>query len=79
MYFSLRHLIQTGSGAHPVPYTVGTEALSPAVKWPGREADHSPPSSASMFHGLVSKYWIQDTRDFEIIPGLQPNIFGLYV
>jgi len=44
--FSLRHRVQTGSGAHSATYPMGTEALCLGVKWPGREADHSPPSSA---------------------------------
>jgi hypothetical protein len=30
--FSLRHLFQAGSGAHPASYPVGTRDLSPAVK-----------------------------------------------
>jgi hypothetical protein len=30
-----------------------SEASSPGVKWPGREADHSPPASAE-----VKKMWI---------------------
>jgi hypothetical protein len=38
--FSLHHGVQTGSGAHP--------ALFLGVKRPGREADHSPPSSAAV-------------------------------
>jgi hypothetical protein len=44
--FSL-HRVQTGSGAHPVlspPWVLGTISLE--VKQQGREADHSPPSSA---------------------------------
>jgi hypothetical protein len=41
--FSLHHRVQTGSGAQPYSYTMGTR-----VKWPGREADHSPPSSAEV-------------------------------
>jgi hypothetical protein len=44
--FSLCHHVQNGSGAHPAPYPMGTRALSLGVKRPGREADHSPPSSA---------------------------------
>jgi hypothetical protein len=41
--------VQTGSGAHPASYTMGTGVLSPGVKArPGREADHSPPSSAEV-------------------------------
>jgi hypothetical protein len=39
--FSVLHSVQTGAGAHPAP-----RALSPGLKRPGREADHSPPSSA---------------------------------
>jgi hypothetical protein len=44
--FSLFHNVQTGSGAHPASYPVGTRGpLSPGVKRLGREAGHSPPSS----------------------------------
>jgi len=46
--FSLRHRVQIDSGALPVSYPVGTGALSPAVKRPGHEADHSPTSSAEV-------------------------------
>jgi len=35
---SLRHRVQTGSGAHPASYTVGTGALTLGVKRPGRKA-----------------------------------------
>jgi hypothetical protein len=45
--FSLLHSVQTGSEAHPM--SIG--AFSPAVKWPGCEADHSPPSSAEIKNG----------------------------
>jgi hypothetical protein len=38
--------VQTGSGAHPASCTVGTGAPFPGGKArPGRDADHSPPSS----------------------------------
>jgi hypothetical protein len=46
--FSLRHRVQTGSGAHPASYPVGTKGPLLGVKRPGREADHSPPSSAEV-------------------------------
>jgi hypothetical protein len=46
--FSLHHRVQHGSGAHPSSYPMGTGALSLEVKRPGREADHSPPSSAEV-------------------------------
>jgi hypothetical protein len=41
--FFSSHVVQTFSGAHPVSYPMGTGDLSPRVKRPGREADHSPP------------------------------------
>jgi hypothetical protein len=40
-------------GPHPASYPMGTGALSPELKRPGREADHSPPTSAE-----VKKMWI---------------------
>jgi hypothetical protein len=45
------HKDQAGSGAHPASYTMGTEAVPPGVKRQGREADHSPPSSAQVKNG----------------------------
>jgi hypothetical protein len=45
-FFSLRHRVQTGSGAHPTFYLMDTEVSSPGIKLPGREADCSLPSSA---------------------------------
>jgi hypothetical protein len=50
---SLLHVVQTGSGVHPTTYTMGTGGSFPGVKRPGREADHSPPTSAE-----VKKMWI---------------------
>jgi hypothetical protein len=46
--FSLHHLIQNGSGAHPASYAMGTRGFSLGLKQPGLEADHSPPSSAEV-------------------------------
>jgi hypothetical protein len=47
--FSCNLCIQTGSGAHPASCTMGTGVLSPGVKArPGRDADHSPLSSAEV-------------------------------
>jgi hypothetical protein len=47
--FSLHHHVQNGSGAHPASYPMGTRGFFPGeVKRPGREADHSPPSSAEV-------------------------------
>jgi hypothetical protein len=40
--FSLLHSVQTGSGVH---------AISPRLERLGREADHSPPSSAEVKNG----------------------------
>jgi hypothetical protein len=44
--FSLRLRVQTGSGAYPGSYPVGTGALSLGIKRPEREADNSPPSNS---------------------------------
>jgi len=43
--FFLCHHVQISHGAHPASYPMGTGALLPGVKWPGYEADDSPPSS----------------------------------
>jgi hypothetical protein len=41
--------VQTGSGAHPASSTMGTGGPFPGGKaLPGRDADHSPPSSAEV-------------------------------
>jgi hypothetical protein len=41
--------IQTCSGAHPASCTMGTEGPFPGAKArPGRDSDHSPPSSAEV-------------------------------
>lgn len=39
VFFFLLQDFRTGSGAHPASYSLG-------VKRPGRESDHSPPTSA---------------------------------
>jgi hypothetical protein len=46
--FSFHNRVQTGSGVHPAPYPVGTDAASLVVKRPVHETDHSPPSSAEV-------------------------------
>ena len=39
--------VQTGPGAHPASYTMGTTSF-PEVKLPGRGVDHTPPFSAEV-------------------------------
>jgi hypothetical protein len=51
--FSPLHVIHTRSGAHPASYPMGSGGSFPEVKRPGREADHSPPTSAE-----VKNMWI---------------------
>jgi hypothetical protein len=51
--FSLLHIVQTDSGVHPTSYKMGTGGSFPGVKRQGREAYHSPPTSAE-----VKKMWI---------------------
>jgi hypothetical protein len=43
--------VQPGSGVQTASYPKNTVALSPGVKRPGREADHSPSSSAKVKNG----------------------------
>jgi hypothetical protein len=49
--YSHLHSVQTGSGAHPASYSIGTKAISPQVKRPRHEEDHSPPSSIEVNTG----------------------------
>jgi hypothetical protein len=43
--------VQTGSGAHPASYPMGTGGPFPGGKpWTGPDADHSPPSTAEVKH-----------------------------
>jgi hypothetical protein len=51
--FSFSYGVQTGSGAHPAFYPVGTEVLFPEEKRPGRDPDNSSPSSVE-----VKNMWI---------------------
>jgi hypothetical protein len=47
--FSSSLCVQTGSGAHPASYLMGTGGPFPwGEARPGRDADHSPPSSAEV-------------------------------
>jgi hypothetical protein len=46
--FSLHHCVRNGSGSHSASYPMGTSGSFLGVKRPGREADHSPPSSAEV-------------------------------
>jgi hypothetical protein len=45
---SLHNRVQTGSGAHPASYPVGTRGSFHGVKRLGRESNHLPPSSAEV-------------------------------
>jgi hypothetical protein len=51
--FSLLHVVQTDTGAHPVSCRMGNGALSPGVKRQGSEFDQSSPTGAE-----VKKMWI---------------------
>jgi hypothetical protein len=51
--FSSSLCVQTGSGAHPASCTMVTGGPFPGGKTrPGRDADHSPPSSAEVENEL---------------------------
>jgi hypothetical protein len=59
-FFSL-NIIQTGSEVHPTPCPMDIGVLSPGVKRPGREAEHSPPISAEVNNAWMYKF-IPPTR-----------------
>jgi hypothetical protein len=46
--FCLCHNVQTGSGAHPASYPMGTRVLCSGVKCLRPEASRTPPSSAKV-------------------------------
>jgi hypothetical protein len=46
--FALLYIVHTGTGAHPASYPVDTGGLSPWGRVARREADHSPPKSATV-------------------------------
>jgi hypothetical protein len=47
-----QNIVQTGSGAHPTAYKMGTGGSFPEIKRQGPETDHSPPTSAE-----IKKMW----------------------
>jgi hypothetical protein len=49
--FSVLHSVQTDPGAHPAPYPVGIGGSFHGGDRPGREADHSPATSAEVRNG----------------------------
>jgi hypothetical protein len=60
----LHHRVQNGSGAHSASYPMGTSGSFPGGKSAGREAEHSPPSSAEVkecvelyFHSPNTSSW----------------------
>jgi hypothetical protein len=46
--FSVLQVVQSGSGAYTASPPVGTGDFSSGIKRPGREAGHSPPTSAEV-------------------------------
>jgi hypothetical protein len=53
MIFPLIICVQTGSGAHPASCPLSTGGpFSGAKTRPGRDADHSPPSSADVVNDV---------------------------
>jgi hypothetical protein len=59
--FSLHHRVQTGSETQLASYPASTRGSFPRVKRPGREHDHSPPSSAEVKEGVELHLHIPNT------------------
>jgi hypothetical protein len=51
--FSIRHSVQTGSGAHLASYPTGIEGYFPGGKAAVCETDYSFPSSAEVRNGAI--------------------------
>jgi hypothetical protein len=67
--FSSNPCVQTGSGAHPASCTMGTGgSLSGGKARPGRDADHSPTSSAKV-----------KSRSYTSSPQAPPRICMVYL
>jgi hypothetical protein len=64
--FSLFHSVQTGPEAHPPSYPVGTWGSFLGIKRPGREADHSPPSSAEVKKSGATPPHVKHREDFTV-------------
>jgi hypothetical protein len=45
---SLLYVVQTGSGAYPVPYPMDIGSLTPEINRPQSETGHSSPSTAEV-------------------------------
>jgi hypothetical protein len=54
--FSCSFCVQTGSGAHPASCTMGTGGKART----GRDADHSPPSSAEVNYNSHKSWLVRD-------------------
>jgi hypothetical protein len=62
---SLLHRFQTSYEASPASYPIGTGSFFPGVKQPGREADHSPPSSAE----------VKNPSSYTSVPPIRLHVF----
>jgi hypothetical protein len=68
--FSSSFCVQTGSGAHPASCAMGTGGPFPGGKArPGRDADHSPPSSAE-FENVQELYLLSPQAPPWCVAGL---------
>jgi hypothetical protein len=64
--FSLHHRVQNVSGTHPASYRMGSRGSFLGGKTAGREADHSPPSSAEIKE-LVELYFHSPIRLYDVV------------
>jgi hypothetical protein len=52
--FSPLQIVLTSSRAHLVSYPISTVVLGRGIKWPGGDADHSPPSTIEVKNERIS-------------------------
>jgi hypothetical protein len=67
--FSFLRVVHTGSGVYASAYPLDTGNLSPGVKRPGSESNHSPPTSAE-----VKKTWVNTTTPPTRLYGVVLNL-----
>jgi hypothetical protein len=62
----------------PIQWVPG--ALSPGVKWPGHEADYSPPSSAEVKNAWHYMSTLPPTRHFRgMLVKHRDNLYSLFI
>jgi hypothetical protein len=77
--FFPRHRVQTGSGPHPASCPMGIRGSFPGIKRPGRDADHSPPSSAEVKECVELYLHFLNTSSWRSASLSSPEVYKLWI